>query len=186
MRHREIGADDTLASGNLRGAAVKTQTRPSARLPDDFDLEPVDSEADAGPERLGGGFFGGKTGGKTLGGVAFSQAIGLFLSEVNAIEKTPPKAIHGVLDARDLDQVDSGAGNHVLFHATTKGLMMCRQRSYEALAEGLRARALRPRPITLAGRPDVWNRSSCSKGGQAAFNSATALIPFSPSPIKGM
>ena len=77
MRHREIGADDTLASGNLRGAAVKTQTRPSARLPDDLDLEPVDSEADAGPERLGGGFLGGKTGGKTLGGVAFSQAIGL-------------------------------------------------------------------------------------------------------------
>jgi hypothetical protein len=72
-----LGADDALASGNLRGAAMETQAWLAARLTDDFDLKPVDSEADAGAERLGGGLFGRKTGGKTLGGVALAQAISL-------------------------------------------------------------------------------------------------------------
>jgi len=120
MGEREVGADHALLSGNFRGAAMKTQAWPAARLTDDFDLEPVDSEADAGTERLGGGLFGGKTGGKALGGTALSHAIALLLSKIDAIEKTRPIAIHGVLDACDLDDIDSGAGNHNIFHATTK------------------------------------------------------------------
>jgi hypothetical protein len=76
--------------GNLGGAAVKLQCGPSARLPDDLDLQPVDAAADACSQAFGACFLGGKPGGKALRGFALAQAVGLLRGGVDAVEKRLP------------------------------------------------------------------------------------------------
>ena len=119
MRERKVGADDILARGNFCGAAMESQSRPAARLTYNFNFKPTDAVADPGAERFGCGLLGGKACGEALSGVALAQAIGLFGRKVDAVEKAPAVAIHRVLNAGNLCQIDSGTGNHVIFHATT-------------------------------------------------------------------
>jgi hypothetical protein len=86
---------------------MKAEGRPSAGFADDLDLKPADAVADAGSQGLGSRLLGGKAGGKALGGVALAQAVGLLSGGVNAVEKAAAVAIHGLLDAPDLSQIDS-------------------------------------------------------------------------------
>ncbi len=119
MSERQGGADNAQAAGNLGGTPVKAQAGLSARLAHHLNLKPVDPEADACAQRLGCGFLGGEACSKTFGGVALALAVGLLGREINAIEEASAEAIHGVLDARNLDQINSGASDHLVYQATT-------------------------------------------------------------------
>src|ERR1051326_6374299 len=59
------------------------------------------------------GFFGGKAGGQTLGGVGLGQAIAQLLRGEDTAKKALPKALHGGLDPRDFDDVHSCTYNHL-------------------------------------------------------------------------
>ena len=126
---RKRGANHAQSCGNLRGAAMEPQAGPSARFADHFDLQPVHPVADAGSQRLGSGLLGRKAGRKALGGVALAQAIGLLRRGVHAIEKARAVAIHRLLDAPDLHQIDSGADDHLVYqsyiisHARLRGIL---------------------------------------------------------------
>ena len=67
---------------------------------------------DAGAEGFGSGFFGSKTGGKTLSGAGPGAAIRYFLISEYASEETLAVALDGVRDTRNLDQVDARTDEH--------------------------------------------------------------------------
>jgi len=77
----------------------------SACCPSYLNLQPVHSIADASAQGLGGGLLGGKASGKTLCCLALAQAVGLLCRGVDAIQKSAPIAIHGVLDAPNVNQI---------------------------------------------------------------------------------
>lgn len=103
----KVGAHHPLALCNFGCAAIETQARPAAWLPYDFNLKPVDAEADACAERFGGSFLGCKTRGKALSRVALAQAISFLRGQVHAVEKSRAISIHGVLNAADFNDIDS-------------------------------------------------------------------------------
>src|SRR5271157_1973547 len=108
------GAGYAQAGGNLGSAPMKLECGSSARLADDLDLQPAHAVADARSQGLGSRFLGGKSGGKALGGLALAQAVGLLRGGVDAVEKPLAVTIHGLLDAPDLHQIDSGADDHAM------------------------------------------------------------------------
>ncbi len=179
----EMGVGYTLVGGNLRGTAMKAQGWAAARFTDDFKLKPADPETDSGAKRLGGCLLRRRAGGKTLGRMALAQAIALLGLKVNAIEKTLPIAIHGVLDARDFGQIDSRSGDHDMFHATTKEGALCIEGAGLEPACG----SADLRAPTISNYPNRFlrmeRRESCFKGGQVACNSATDLMTGGLSPI---
>lgn len=112
------GAGDAEAGGDLGCAAMESEGGPAGELADNLEFEPGDAEADAGAEGLGAGFFGGKAGGKALGGFALAQAVCLFRGGIDTIEEAGPVTLDGAMDAVNLDQVDAGADDHASFQTT--------------------------------------------------------------------
>jgi len=92
---------------NLGCAAVEAEGWPAAGFADDLDLKPVDAVADACSQGFRSSLLGGEAGSKAFGRIALAQAIGLFRGSVDAIEKAAAVAIHGLLDAPDLSQIDA-------------------------------------------------------------------------------
>src|SRR5512146_1286557 len=106
MSEGQCGAGAAEPVCNLPGAPVELERGPAAQLANDLNLKPVDPVADAGPQRLGPGLFGGKSGRKALRRVLFLQAIGLFGGGIYLVQEALAKAINRPLDALDLDHVD--------------------------------------------------------------------------------
>jgi len=103
---------------NLGGTPVKLDCGPSTRFADHFDLQPADPKADSRPKGLGACLLGRKARRKAFGGIAFSQAVGLFGSGKNTVKEAIAIAVHGLLNSPDLCQIDSGADDHAVYQAT--------------------------------------------------------------------
>lgn len=91
---------------------MELQRRPTARLAYNLDLAPVHAETNAGAESFGSSLFGGEARCEAFGGVALAQTVGLFGLGVDAVKKTHTEAVHRVLDALNLDKVNSCAYDH--------------------------------------------------------------------------
>jgi hypothetical protein len=102
------------ACGDLCGAAEKAESGTAAGFANDFDFEPGDAVADAGTEGLGAGLLGGKAGGEALGCIAFAEAVGLLRGSIDAVEEAASVAIHGALDAANLNHIDSRTNDHAV------------------------------------------------------------------------
>src|ERR1700761_1043605 len=96
----------------LRRPAMKADTRPASGLANHFDFQPVDPAADPRAESLGGGLLGRETGSKAFSCVALAHAIGLLPRGEHTIEETLPEALHRLLNARNLNQINAAADNH--------------------------------------------------------------------------
>lgn len=103
---------DSKPGRNLPGPAVKTQRRPAARLAGYLDFEPVHTTADASAKSFCAGLFGCEARSQTFRGPALAQAIGLLSGGINAVQKTLTKALDGLLDPGNLDQIDTTTNNH--------------------------------------------------------------------------
>ena len=107
MGDGEGGADDAQAGGDLAGAAVEQQRRPSTRLANHLDFEPAHTMTDSGAEGFGARFLCGKARGEALCRLAFTVAVGLFRGGIDTVEKANAVALDGLLDASNLRQIDS-------------------------------------------------------------------------------
>ena len=112
-----LGRSDPV--GDLGRTAVKAKRGTAARTADHLDFQPVHAPADSGSQRFGGGLFGGKTGGKALGRIAFPQAILLLSRSENPIKKARSEPVHRFLDSTDLNHIDSGSHDHDAYEVTT-------------------------------------------------------------------
>lgn len=91
---------------------MQVKTGLAARRPRNLNLPPTDAVTDSGTESLGRRLLGREADRKALGGIALAQAIGLLRRGKDTIQKTGAEANHGLLDARNFDEIDSGADYH--------------------------------------------------------------------------
>src|ERR1700723_1156715 len=116
-------------SGNGTRAAGKMQRRPLARLAPHLQFLPRHAMLDARTQRLGSGFFRGKTRGKTLRSHGSGAAIGNFFIGKHALHKALAEAFQGARDARHFDQIDARSDQHDATVAQQPGLRDVRQES---------------------------------------------------------
>ncbi len=115
VRQGEGRTGSTDPPGNLRSPAVEPNRRSASRFADNLDFQPVYPSADPRPKGFGGCLLGGKARGQALSGVALSKAVGLLRGGIDAIEEAASVAIHGVLDAANLNHIDSRTNDHAVF-----------------------------------------------------------------------
>ena len=89
--------------------AVQHQVRFPAPFVQGLDLPPGDW-ADAGPQRLGGGFLGGKADGQRFGP---SPAFEHLQFRENPFQEAFAMPVKRCLDARNFDDVDTGFEDHI-------------------------------------------------------------------------
>src|SRR5271165_2810250 len=117
MGNGERRMRDAEAGGDLGGAAVVLDRGLPARFPDDLDLKPAHTVADACAQCLGARLLGGKPRGETFRGITFAQAICLLAGRVDAVEEAGPIAVNGLPNPPDLRQIDSAANDHSVYQA---------------------------------------------------------------------
>jgi hypothetical protein len=169
---RNRGAGYAKVGSDLRGAAVEAEGRPAGEFADHFNLEPGDTEADAGAEGFGASFFGREAGGEAFRRFAFAEAVGLLRGGVDAIEQARPEALNGAMDAVNLDQVDSGSDDHSFkLHDAERGRQ---DRARECLWCATTCRRV-GRSNYLQGGLGAQTARECFKDGQMPFESCTEL-----------
>jgi hypothetical protein len=95
-------------------------------------------------------------------------------------------AIHGLLDALDLNHIDSGADDHAVYKATSI-LQFLRLREFCSLSI---YSSIADQPVeTMAsnyqrmGSPKPW-KARCVKDGQGPLDFCTIVMLSSPAPIR--
>lgn len=106
----------------LRGTAMEADAGTPARLANHLDFQPVNAPAYPRTKRLGGGLFGGKSSCEAFGRVALAHAIGLLSGGENAIEKALSVAFVRLLNAFNLNQVNTAANDHSEYQTNIRGL----------------------------------------------------------------
>ena len=94
-------------------------------------------------------------------------------------------AIHGLLDALDLHQVDSGADNHAVYKTTSFFIGCVRVHSAPPLSarhRGLTGNDQNVSNYQRKGTPKSW-KAGCVKDGQGPFDSCTMVMLSCPAPI---
>lgn len=112
MSKAEGEAGDAECGGDLGGAAVEAEFGSAAGGAVDLEFAPADATADAGAERLGPCFLGGKTGGETFGSGFAGLAVGNLSGCVDTFQEVLSEAPKAGLDALDFDEVCTDADDH--------------------------------------------------------------------------
>ena len=85
--------------GDLPGRSVQRQRRFSAGCADNLDIDPTDAVAPACPQRLHGGFFGGKASGEALGPIAVPVAVSDLGGCEDSLQETLAVPVYSLADA---------------------------------------------------------------------------------------
>ena len=89
--------------GDFRSPSVETNSRASAGLANYFNFKPAYPSADSCAEGFRASLFGRKPSRKTLGRVAFAQAVRLLSCGVHPVQESLPKPLNRLLNPGNFD-----------------------------------------------------------------------------------